>query len=348
MIWFILLTMMLVIIILHIIFKTTKLTIIMQLVISSALVSVVYYSDYYLPNNEYQIMNGYVTNKSVTYVPKNTEYKCNCSLMLFPSGETENICDLCEKSNSGYNYQVETSIGSISLYNGDNEKYAERFNSVQIGEPISMYVHTDNSFRRIGDYIYRYIGTLSTHENVPVYPVIYDYYRFDRVINMTNVDVTGWEDYVDEKIKYLSKNKLINIIVVITDEPKGYFSELESAWAGGKRNDFIIAFGVKGDKVEWVESTKFADNSSNNNVTAIYEKSHGKTLELNLLKEELDQIQREFIRSPAREFVYLTSKYGKISTVMHTTSLFIGILTPILVLYLKRKIQRFVSAKGDR
>lgn len=102
-------------------------------------------------------------------------------------------------------------------------------------------------------------------ENLPNYPKIYNYYKLNPLVDMTENSHTQINDFIINWEKDNSKIKKTNIIVVLTNETNDeYFNALLNKWKSVKKNDIILIYGLdKDDNIIWFNGTSYAKGMNN-------------------------------------------------------------------------------------
>lgn len=276
----------------------------------------VYYAGKYYPAMDVEIYNGCVTDKAQVYNPRTEYYDCHCRTEYSGTGKnrtSRRVCDTCTRIIPEWDWRVYTNIGDINISRVDRAGRIEpkRWSKVVIGESVALEHSYINQIKGVKDSIFHYDPSLieQYEKKIPEYPRVYDYYRFNRIINQTSVDTSKWNDYINDRLKTLGKEKQLNIIVVLTNDDYNFYEALKVIWLGGKKNDVVMVIGADNNKVKWFGSTSLADGYKNQELHArLRMNSHDKVIDDNFIKEQVDIIEKEFIRTPMEEFDYLTKE----------------------------------------
>ncbi|QHJ78838.1 MAG: hypothetical protein [Caudoviricetes sp.] len=291
-----------------------------HIVVTVVVTTGVFYAGKYYPAMDFEVLNGYVTNKKQVYNPRTEYYECNCRSVTRTSGTGKNKttyssreCSTCSRIIPEWDWTVFTTVGNINInrIDSDGRREPSRWTKACIGEPASLEHTYINQIKGVRDSIFHYNKDLveSYKEKVPEYPEVKDYYRFNRVLNNTKIDTNDWNDYLNDRLKSLGVQKQVNIITVVTDEPYEFADALKYMWLGGKKNDVVMMFGNKDGKISWFSSTSLADGYKNQTLHArLRMNAHNKDINMELLKEQIDIVQSDFERIPMEEFDYLTSE----------------------------------------
>lgn len=292
-----------------------------HILITVVITAGVFYAGKYYPAADVEVLNGYVTNKQQVYNPRTEYYDCNCRMVTRSSGSGKNRttsrvreCSTCTRTIPEWDWTVYTTVGNldISRIDSDGRREPPRWTRVQIGEPAARENSYINQIKGVKDSIFHFDKSLISQyeDKVPEYPRVRDYYRFDRIINLTKtVDTKNWNPYINDKLKTLGKEKQLNVIVVVTDYEYAFFDALKYKWLGGKKNDVVMVIGNKDGKVSWFASTSLADGYKNQTLHAnLRMNSHNKEINDAFIAEQMDIVARDFVRTPMEEFEYLTSE----------------------------------------
>ncbi|AIA64824.1 hypothetical protein AVV44_gp025 [Cronobacter phage S13] len=287
-----------------------------HIALTIALTCAVFYAGKYYPAWDYQILNGYVTNKQKVYNPRTEYYDCNCRTVTTGSGKNRSShrqCSTCSRTIPEWDWTVYTNVGNLNINRIDSagRKEPPRWTQVQIGEPASIESGYLNQIKGVKDSIFHYDKSLikKYEDDIPEYPHVTDYYRFDHVINKTKLDTKGWNDYINSRLKTLGSQIQVNVMVILTDKDYDYFDALKYKWLSGKKNDVVMVIGVDENKVKWFGSTSLADGYKNQTLHSMLRmNSHDRELDAGYLGEQIDIIAKEFKRTPMKEFDYLTDE----------------------------------------
>lgn len=288
-----------------------------HIAITIAITCGVFYAGKYYPAVDVEIHNGYVKGKEKVYNPRTEYYDCNCRMVSSGSGKnrtTSRQCSTCSRIIPEWDWTVYTTVGdlNISRVDWDGRAMPPRWAKVEVGEPAALEKSYINQIKGVKDSIFHFDKSLIAQyeDKVPQYPRVRDYYRFDRVINLTKtVDTLKWNSYLNNELKKLGAEKQLNVIVVVTDYDYAFFDALKYQWLGGKKNDVVMVIGNKDGQVSWFASTSLADGYKNQTLhSALRMNSHNKKIDDCFLAEQLDIIKREYVRTPMEEFDYLTSE----------------------------------------
>lgn len=294
----------------------------------------VFYAGKYFPALDKEILNGYVTDKKQVYNPRTEYYDCNCRTVTSGSGKNKTSsrqCDTCTRIIPEWDWRVFTTVGSLTISRIDSSGRREppRWTAVKINECASLENTYINQIKGVKDSIFHYDKDLIKNYKIPEYPSVTDYYRFNHVINQTDVDTKGWNEYISERLKTLGTQKQLNIIVVLTNKDYGFFDALKYEWLGGKKNDVLLVFGLDKNKVSWFGSTSLADGYKNQTLHAnLRMNAIDRVADMSLLGEQINIIERDFVRVPMEEFDYLTSESDPPTWIMVLATV-LGVLSSV-------------------
>ncbi|ADM79930.1 hypothetical protein phiAS5_ORF0087 [Aeromonas phage phiAS5] len=287
--------------------------------IAVALTGLVYGMGAYRAMYDTEILSGYVTSKERTWVSCSHSYDCRCRQVRTCSGSGKNRscsttrqCDTCYEHSNDWDWDVHTTVGNFEIDRIDRRGTLEppRFSKVVIGDPAAREHGYTNYIKAAPDSLFAHDKNLiEAYKNkIPKYPEVYDYYNVNRVINLTGANTKDWNMYLSEALKSLGKDKQLNIIAVLTNEPLEFSQALFYNWAGGKKNDVVMAFGIeKGtNKVAWFQSTSLGNGMGNQELhITLRNESVDKEISLDLLKQNVSIIANKYNRLPMEQFEYL-------------------------------------------
>jgi len=260
-----------------------------------------------------EVLNGLVTGKEQVRVSCRHDYSCNCRMVTSGSGKnatTSMVCDTCYEHTNDWDWDVHTTVGTSTIDRIDRRGVEEppRFSEVVVGEPAANTHSYINYLKGSKDSLF-YLPQESLKEwegKIPKYPYVYDYYRSNKVFNGTTVDAKGYNDYITNRLRTMGKEKQVNIVVFLTNEKPQFFNAVLTQWGGIKKNDVFMMFGIKEGKVQWFNSTSFADGMNNKELhIKMRNNALNKTMELGLLKEQVDLVESDFTRLPNEKFKYI-------------------------------------------
>jgi hypothetical protein len=114
----------------------------------------------------------------------------------------------------------------------------------------------------------------------------------------------------------LGAEKQVNIIVVVaaTDE-REYFNALESAWLGGKKNDFVLVVGAPdfpeiawAKVMTWMKVEGDGESAGLREDVAMAVERMKKFNAKKIAKLLRTEVQAKFVRRPMSDFEYLTKE----------------------------------------
>lgn len=219
-----------------------------------------------------EILNGYVTSKTREKVSCEHQYQCGQTCSTDSKGNQTCVPIYCDEHDYDVDWDVHTTVGNLTIKRIDRQglRQPPRWAQVKVGEPAAQthlyqnYVlgNRDSLFSRSDE---QFAEKFKDH--IPAYPKVYDYYRVNRVLNMSglNLPVDYWNDYLNGVLKNLGAERQVNIVWVITSgQPIEYFQGLVYAWSGGKKNDVIVVTDITKDmNINWGKTTSFADGMNN-------------------------------------------------------------------------------------
>lgn len=297
----------------------TKLEAFSIVVVNSLVLLFVVFAGSYSSLVDYEILNGYVIEKSRDKVSCSHSYSCNCRTVSCGKGCTNTVCDTCYEHPHDWDYNIKTTIGNVTIDRIDRQGKSTppRFENAYIGEPASLSNYFTNYIKSAPDSLFNLSYLNNENIKIPDYPSIYDYYRLTRVINDSSelIDDKKINNKLNDALKELGSLKEVNIIVVFTDsEEDSYVDALKAKWLGGKQNDVIIPVILsKSGDIKHVDSFGFSKDSSvyykiNREIKAL-----GNISAKNGLLSKEDEfvdiitlaIRESFVRQDMKDFEYL-------------------------------------------
>jgi len=255
-----------------------------------------------------QILNGSVTDKKSKLVSCEHDYQCRCTT----DSKGNRSCDTCYEHISDTDWIVYSDVGYVEIPRVDRQGRSEppRFTSAIVGEPFA-YEDTYSNYV-LGARNSLFSDRSESKVATPSYGSVFDYYRFNHVtahgISVPNLNV--WNKELSVLLQTLGAEKQVNVNLVFTNSDVGFADALETAWAGGKKNDVTVVVGVKHwPKVDWVQAFTFA--RTKNNAAVAIEIRNAFMME-NALGDPHAAVQtlgslirRHYNRVPMQEFEYL-------------------------------------------
>lgn len=290
------------------------------MVATSLLVTIVWALSTFRATSDVEIWNGVITDKAKVYVSCSHSYDCFCYTTCSGSGENETCteyCQTCYDHDNDWDWRVKSTVKNFNISRIDSRGSNEppRWTDVIVGESASSTNSYTNYIKAAPDSLFGSIKSMSSEfdDIIPVYPAVYDYYRINRVLNVSGVSSeysTRLNTLLSTELELLGPAKEVNIIVVFTDVPNSsYKYALERSWMGGKKNDVIVVIGtVTPPAIDWVETITLGLNSGNEML--------GVVLHDEIMKLELDDpsklaysitqnVGEHFSRKPMKDFEYL-------------------------------------------
>ena len=323
-------------------------------IIGAAVVLGINYFFIYNNIQDTEVLNGSVTGKY-----KHTEYcsgmsSCkhyhyveHCRKYTDSKGHRKKSCtdEKVYDYPTEYDWYVQTTVGRIEIerVNRRGDEMPDRYRVAQIGEPASAphsyynYLFADEkSLFAPDDFETKYPDDY--RKGIPSYPLVYDYYRTNHIINLTNINSSGYNEYLSEVLSQFGKEKELNITVVMyKDNDPQFVDATMSKWRGGKKNDVIMFFGVDGDgNVTKFYSTSFAGGMKNEmlhatlRIDALSEK-----MSLDLLQKQVHTTVQEFVRLPNEEFKYMKYRLEPKLEIIVACSIVLLVLSIFVGLYMR-------------
>lgn len=280
-----------------------------ELAISIAIFAVLSSVSWYFMNTaaifDTQVLNGVVTGKDREIVHCRHSYSCHCRR----DSKGNQSCDTCYEHPYDVDYTVNTSVGNIDIPSIDPQGLfpSPYWEAAKSGEPAAVEKTYLNYLKASPDSIF-YHDPKSV--KVPGYPRVYDYYKYNRVINVgTTADTSKLNDDLNETLKSLGASKQVNIIVVLTNQSPATADDLRVGWLGGKKNDVIVVLGLDGQTIAWQKIFSWAENDIFN-VELRDGLANLKTYNADSIAQIVAaQIQKNFVRKSMKDYAYLMDDY---------------------------------------
>lgn len=293
-------------------------------VIGAAAILGVNYYFLYSDLQDVEILNGEVTGKymhteicSEYSSCKNYYVKTKCKTKYDSKGRSSQSCTSYKVFDypTEYDWFVTSTVGNLEIKraNRRGDLMPERYRIAKAGEPASAphqytnYLWADeHSLFAPEDFETKYPDDYK--KGIPTYPMVFDYYRTNHIVNLTSVPSKGYNEYISDVLRTEGKKKQLNITVVMYNSNDPQFVDATmTKWRGGKKNDVLMFFGVNSDgNVDKFFSTSFAGGMKNEmlhstmRIDALSEK-----MSLDLLKKQVYTTVQKYERLPNEEFKYM-------------------------------------------
>ncbi|ANH51826.1 putative membrane protein [Erwinia phage vB_EamM_RAY] len=265
---------------------------------------------------DHEVWNGSVISKAPVRVSCTHEHQCGETCSTDSKGKKHCTPIYCPDHAFDVDWDVKTTVGMFTIdrvaFDRQGLREPKRFTAVQIGEPAAAEKYTRNYLLLDSDRFKASEGVMEKYKGrIPDYPSTYDYYRFNRVVNTTKDDFNYINDYLNKELITLGAQKQLNIVVVITDKSKDFYEALRESWDGARKNDVILVYGIdKEHHVNWFKADAFADGQSNMSmIKTLNSTALDRTLDADLVHEQLHVIQERFTRLPNKTFEYLNEDF---------------------------------------
>lgn len=202
-----------------------------------------------------QILNGKVLEKTVDKVSCRHSYQCYC--VEFCTGGKDNschqVCQTCYDHSFDIDYNVKTNIADFRIKTIDRQglKVPPRFAEVQKEDSVVITSTYTNYIKASNSSLFGSKITLSQAEKkeMPKYPLeIYDYYKINRVVDLTQSLPQSIMEEANTKLsdvlKEVGYNHQANAVIAITDKSEEYALKILDYWHGGKKNDVVVIIGI--------------------------------------------------------------------------------------------------------
>ncbi len=252
-----------------------------SMVIVSILTTVTWQLGKYGQTIDTEILNGAITEKVRHHDDYIRSYSCNCYESCSGSGKNRSCtttCSTCYEDHYTVTWFAKSTLGNIQFKHRDSTSrsvYLEpdpiSYTRCKVGEPASRTNTYTNYVQAVPESLFHDDSTTAKQfeGQIPNYPVVYDHYKFNRVISVGAGSITANEIFqldalLDNELRTLGASKQANIIVILTSiADSSYRYALENAWLGGKKNDIVVFIGLDGKNIIWADVMTWALNSGN-------------------------------------------------------------------------------------
>lgn len=217
-----------------------------SLILGVLITSIVYAGGLWSETSDREVRNGEVQSKSRDKVSCSHSYSCHCRT----DSKGNQSCDTCYEHSYDIDWNVNTNIGQFSIDRIDRQGLVtpSRWQSVQVGDPVSDTFSFTNYVKAVPDSLYHATDVGNFDKLIPPYPnKVYDYYNVDHVLTAgVNVpDLKQWNQETALLLRKLGPQRQANVIIVfVNTSDSNYIHALEGKWIGGKKNDIIVVIGT--------------------------------------------------------------------------------------------------------
>ncbi len=243
-----------------------------QVIVIVVIVSGVWFAGKYGATVDQEVWNGAVTSKDRDQGHYVESYSCHCH----SDSKGHQHCSTCYRDHYTVTWTGRTTVGNVTFDHLDSTSsfvYASpdpsSYKRCTVGEPASIEHNFTNYVKAVPESLF---NTLQAHNTsfagkIPAYPQVFDFYRFNRVINIDSkmgAGVKPLANLLDNSLKLLGASKQVNIIVLLTEiRDPSYRQAVENVWLGAKKNDVVVFLGLNGDNIVWTDVMTWALNSGN-------------------------------------------------------------------------------------
>ena len=263
---------------------------------------------------DFDVLNGVVTKKYSEHVTCEHEHVCGQSCS--GSGKNRSCHPVyCKDHAYDVDWNVDTTVGDHTIDRVDRRGLTPppRWLAIKIGEAASAEESVRSYLMVDEDRFKTSSGVREKYKDVklPDYPRVYDYYRFNRIVNETLLDVSTIKEYLDDALKVDGKAKQLNITILVTSKDDDYFEIINEHWRGVRKNDTVLVYGVEPDgKIKWFRAMTYGDGQGNQILLSeLATLAAGHTLNLELVTKKYALIKGKYERLPAQTFAYLEDTY---------------------------------------
>lgn len=286
---------------------------ILNIVIVVALSTTVWFLGKNYQTADIEIWNGQVTGKEQDMVSCEHSYSCNCRT----DSKGNRSCDTCYEHSNDWDWNVETTIGTITIDRIDRRGSDEppRWTEAEVGQPVARPKSFTNYVKAVPQSLFNTNQqALSKYgAEVPAYPSsVYDYHYINRILSagVSIPDVATWNHNLALMLRDLGPSKQVNVVVVITKNADPMFEyALQGKWLGAKKNDVVVILGTPSyPAIEWVRVVSWTDNQLFK-VQLRDELQDLKTVDQDkILGIIRSNVSKTFVRKQMKDFEYLDSE----------------------------------------
>ncbi len=236
-------------------------------------------------------------------------------------------------------YFLQSTIGEYEIDREDKQGviYPQRFKSVKLNDPVSKFVSYTNYIKGASNTLFK--NKIEDGQKIE-YPVLYDYYKIQRVFYVTD-NIKELNDWNDDFSKLNSSFKDANVILFINYEDKNWPEKLAQDWYGHNINDVIIVIGLNKD--ETISHVDVRSWSSNDlvNISIRDEILNLKTIDKDKINSIIyDNVNKYYIYQSMDNFKYLEDDI-EIPSFVYVLILIILLLVSPVITYFFHKNEDF-------
>lgn len=332
--------------------------------VSTLLISLVYFAGKAGMTMDREIWNSQVTSKERNHGQYQRSYDCNCRQVCSGSGKNQSCssqCDTCYEDRYTVRWIAKSNIRDYSIASedwGSRRVYQlpdpPRYTVIKPGDPVSDSRHFTNYVKAVPESLFHANAMLKQKyvALLPEYPgQIFDHYKINRVIaaGVKVPDLASWNEELSKTLRVLGPQKQANAIIIFVNTLNSDFQQaLEGHWTGGKKNDIIIIIGATNyPKIDWVGVSSWSKAEIfkvqlRDDIMAL-----GEVKQAEILKLLETHALKSFVRRQMKEFEYLEKEIEPPDWVVILAAL-LGLISSIgLCVYFYRN-DPFESYNGFR
>ncbi len=294
-----------------------------------------------------QILSGKVTGKEKDRVHCRHSYQCNCHSYCSGSGSNrscQQVCQICYLHSHDFDWNVLTTLETIRIDTLDSQglEMPPRWESVEIGEPVSKTDSYTNWLKAAPESVFRTETPIDPEHPMPQYPdTIFDYYKINRVV-LDEIEIPQellikLNQEVSLQLRDVAAAKQVNLVIVITSRAATFANQLKAAWLNGRKNDLVVVIGSTKDQplaIQWVESFGWSSNNLALISTRDDIRDHG-TIDPTIISIAISNINKYWSRTPMSQYEYLKDEVELSTNAIFILSFVglaaIGILTYVFI-----------------
>jgi len=322
-------------------------------IIGAAVILGINYAFLYSNLQDVEVLNGEVTGKYkhteiCTQSSSCKRYTLKEKCHTYRSdGKTKKSCKTYKKFHyySEFDWYITSTVGKVEVerVNSRGDVMPPRYDIAKIGEPASAehtytnYLWADeHSLFAPENFEEKYPEDYK--KNIPSYPLVYDLYRTNHIVNLTSVPSTGYNEFISDVLRTEGEKKQLNITVVMYNSNDPQFVDATlTKWRGGKKNDVLMFFGINSEgNVDKFFSTSFAGGMKNEmlhanmRIDALSEK-----MSLDLLKKQVYTTVQKYERLPNEEFKYMKYRLEPKKEIIVVCSVVLLIISMFIGFYMR-------------
>lgn len=177
----------------------------------------------------------------------------------------------------------------------------------QIGEAASVAHYYTNYLKADPESLFRHAPAARYRDQVPKFPVIYDYYKVDKVIGHGIEPPVAWQAALRELNAELGTEKQVDITLIVTQADATFAEAVEVDWLYGPKNSLVVIVGTADRQtISWarVVTISKVESLKTKLRTELPRMVLGDPAVIAVIGRV---VQTDFVRTPMADFEYLAS-----------------------------------------